>query len=59
MGVTGNELLLQLHLWRTHTNIHISMVHLLYQRKEQLNEHKLLHQCQKINGKPKITHTKV
>ena len=59
MGVTGNELLLQLDIWHIIPFIITCNVLRIFKRKEQLNEHKLLHQCQKINGNPKITHTKV
>lgn len=59
MGVTGNELFLQLHNGNIVPIIDFNLLLWNTKRKEQINEHKLLHQCQKINGKPKITHTKV
>ena len=59
MGVTGNELLLQLHLWHIRINLNPNILLWNTKRKEQLNEHKVLCECQKINGKPRINPTKM
>ena len=59
MGVTGNELFLQLHNGNIVPIIDFNLLLWNTQRKEQLNEHKLLCECEKINGKPRINPTKM